>query len=214
MRPKRILLADNHEIVRHGLRVVFESCTDFEIAAEAADGKQAIELILQEQPDVAIVEYSLPLIDGLEVTRHVKARKSNVELIIFTTHGSESLTEECFRCGARAVVLKSEPQQQLVSAAVEAAAARRPLAGKVAARKLLEPRTSHDGKCGKPSLTPRERTILKLVCEEHTNKEMSKLLGVSIKTVETHRASMIQKLAAKSIVDLVRYAIENRLIEP
>jgi DNA-binding NarL/FixJ family response regulator len=140
------------------------------VVAEPDDGKQAIELILQEKPDIAIVDYSLPLINGLDVLRQVKPRKSNAEIVIFTMRDSDNLAEERFHFGARAVVLKSEPQQ-LVSAAIEAAAAHKPFAGGVAAGKRLERRPNHNGKSGKPSLTPRERAILKLVCEEHTSKQ-------------------------------------------
>lgn len=209
---KRILLADDHEIVRDGVRAILEARTDLEIIAEAEDGKQAIELILREQPDVAIVDYSLPLFNGLEVTRQVKAKGSKVEIIIFTLHDSDSLADECFQCGARAVVLKSEPQQ-LISAAIKAAVAHNRLAGGVAAARRLENRPNNRAERQRPLLTPRERTIVQLICEGHSNKQMGKVLELSVKTVETHRASVMQKLSTKSTAGLVRYAIKNLFLE-
>jgi len=211
--PKRILLADDHEIVRDGVRAILESRADLEVIAEAEDGKRAIELISQQQPDVAIVDYSLPLINGLEVTRQVKAHGSNVDIIIFTLHDSDRLADECFHCGARAVVLKSEPQQ-LIAAAIKAAAAHKPLASGFAVGRRLEKRPNQTAECRVLSLTPRERTIVQLICEEHSNKEMSRVLGLSVKTIETHRASVMQKLSTKSTAGLVRYALKNLFLPP
>ena len=212
MYQKRVLLADDHAIVRFGVREILKPSFGLEIVAEAEDGKQAIDLILHEQPDVAILDYSLPLINGLEVTRQVKARGSKVEVIIFTMHDNDSLADECLRCGARAYLLKSEPKQ-LVSAAVEAAADHKPLAAGTAVKRMLEG-FNRNTDTRRPLLTPRERTIVQLIAEGHSNKAMGRVLNLSVKTIETHRASVMHKIAAKSTASLVRYAVKNLLVEP
>lgn len=213
MKPKRMLLADDHAIVRWGVRAILESRPDVEIVAEAEDGKQAIELILKEQPDIAILDYSLPLIDGLEVTRQVKARGSKAEIIIFTMHDSDNLADECFGCGARAFLLKSE-SKQLLNMAIDAAAVHKPLVAGAVVERLLANRPNRNALGTQPSLTPRERTVIRLVSEGHSNKSMSQVLNVSVKTIETHRASAMQKVGAKSTATLVRYAIKNMFIQP
>jgi DNA-binding NarL/FixJ family response regulator len=212
MKPKRMLIADDHDVVREGVRAMLQQRADVDIVAEAEDGKQAIDLILKEQPDIAILDYSLPLIDGLEVTREVKARGSTVEIIIFTMHDDDNLADQCFGCGARAFLLKSESKRLLWSA-IEAAAAHKPLIGSVAER-LLANRLHRNAVTGKPSLTPRERMIVRLISDGHSNKSMGQVLNLSVKTVETHRAAAMHKVGAKSTAALVRYAIRNMFVQP
>jgi DNA-binding NarL/FixJ family response regulator len=213
MKPKRMLLADDHAIVRCGVRAILQSRTDLEIVAEAEDGKQAIELILKEQPDIAILDYSMPLIDGLEVTRQVRARGSKVEIIIFTMHDSDSLADQCFGCGARAFLLKSE-SRQLLSSAIDAAAAHKPLTVGAVAERFFEHHLNRHAGGGQSKLTPRERTVIGLISDGHSNKSMSDILKVSIKTIETHRASAMRRVGAKSTAALVRYAIKNLYLQP
>jgi DNA-binding NarL/FixJ family response regulator len=213
MKPKRILLADDHAIVRSGVRAMLETRDDIEIVAEAEDGKQAIELILKEKPDVAILDYSLPLLDGLEVTRQVKTRGSTTEIVIFTMHDSDRLADECFGCGAKAFLLKSEPRA-LLNSAIEAAAAHKPLMAGAVAEKLIANRMERHGDGADASLTPRERTVVRLISDGYSNKSMSRVLNLSVKTVETHRASAMHKIGAKSTAALVRYAIKNMFVQP
>jgi DNA-binding NarL/FixJ family response regulator len=212
MKSKRIMLADDHAIVRSGVRAMLETRDDIEIVAEAEDGKQAIELILKEKPDVAILDYSLPLLDGLEVTRQVKTRGSPTEIIIFTMHDSDRLADECFGCGAKAFLLKSEPRA-LLNLAIDAAVAHRPLMAGAVAEKLVANRMDrNDGVDA--SLTPRERTVVRLISDGYSNKSMSRVLNLSVKTVETHRASAMHKIGARSTAALVRYAIKNMFVQP
>ena len=213
MKPKRILLADDHAIVRSGIRAILQPRADLEIAAEAENGKEAIELILKEQPDLAILDYSLPLIDGLEVTRQAKTRGSSVEIIIFTMHDSDSLADQCFASGARAFLLKSEAKQ-LLNLAIDAAIAHKPLTVGTVAERFFANRFSRNGEGWQPALTPRERTVVQLISDGYSNKSMSRVLNLSVKTVETHRASAMQKLGAKSTAALVRYAIKNLFVQP
>lgn len=211
MKLKRIVLADDHDIVRCGIQGMLATRNDLEFVGEAEDGKQAIELILQEEPDIAIVDYSLPLINGLEVTRQVKARGSKAEIIIFTMHDNENLADECFGCGAKAFLLKSE-SKQLLNSAIDAAAAHKSFVASPIAERLLANRLNRNALGGQPSLSPRERTVVQLISEGHSNKSMSQVLNVSVKTIETHRASAMQKIGAKSTAGLVRYAIRNMFV--
>jgi DNA-binding NarL/FixJ family response regulator len=212
MRQKRILLADDHEVVRSGLRSLLQTHEGWEVVAEADNGKDAIALIVEKTPDVAIIDYSLPLINGVEVTRSVKARQLDTEILIFTMHDDDALIRESFRAGARAFLLKSEAKPHL-TAAVEALLAHKPYFTGVVSEKMLASYLSTNTE-PTVSLSPRERVVIQLISEGYTNKEMSKVLNLSVKTIETHRASAMHKLSVKSTAGLVRYAIKNMLIEP
>jgi len=212
MTAKRILIADDHEVVRSGLRSILQAREGWEVVAEADNGKDAITLIVEKTPDVAIIDYSLPLINGVEVTRSVKARQLDTQILIFTMHDNDALVKESFKAGARAFLLKSEAKRQL-TAAVDALLLHKPYFTGVVSEKML---ASYLSANAGPlvSLTPRERMVIQLISEGYSNKGMSKVLNLSVKTIETHRASAMHKLAVKSTAGLVRYAIKNMLIEP
>lgn len=212
MPSKRILIADDHEVVRSGLRSILQMHEGWEVVAEADNGKDAIALIVEKQPDVAIIDYSLPLINGVEVTRSVKARQLDTQILIFTMHDNDALVRESFRAGARAFLLKSEAKRQL-TAAVEALLAHKPYFTGIVSEKMLASYLSTNA-APMVSLSPRERMVIQLISEGYSNKGMSKVLNLSVKTIETHRASAMHKLSVKSTAGLVRYAIKNMLIEP
>ncbi len=212
MAPKRILIADDHEVVRSGLRSILQTREGWEVVAEADNGKDAITLIAEKMPDVAIIDYSLPLINGVEVTRSVKARQLDTQILIFTMHDNDALVRESFKAGARAFLLKSEAKRQL-TAAVEALLAHKPYFTGIVSEKMLASYLSTNA-APMVSLSPRERMVIQLISEGHSNKGMSKVLNLSVKTIETHRASAMRKLAVRSTAGLVRYAIKNMLIEP
>jgi len=212
MPNKRIVIADDHEVVRSGLHSMLEAHKNWEIVGEADNGKDAIALIVEHTPDVAIIDYSLPLINGIEVTRSVKARQINTEVLLFTMHDSDVLVKEAFKAGARAFLLKSEAKGQLASA-IEALLIHKPYFTGVVSEKMLASYLSTNG-APMVSLTPRERMVIQLISEGYSNKGMSKVLNLSVKTIETHRASAMLKLSVKSTAGLVRYAIRNMLIEP
>lgn len=212
MAPKRILIADDHEVVRSGLRSILQTREGWEVVAEADNGKDAITLIAEKTPDVAIIDYSLPLINGVEVTRSVKARQLDTQILIFTMHDNDALVRESFKAGARAFLLKSEAKRQL-TAAVEALLAHKPYFTGIVSEKMLASYLSTNA-APMVSLSPRERMVIQLISEGHSNKGMSKVLNLSVKTIETHRASAMRKLAVRSTAGLVRYAIKNMLIEP
>jgi DNA-binding NarL/FixJ family response regulator len=212
MTPKRILIADDHEVVRSGLRSILETHEGWEVVGEADNGKDAITLIVEKRPDVAIIDYSLPLINGVEVTRNIRARQVDTEVLIFTMHDSDALVKESFKAGARAFLLKSDAKRQLTSA-IEALIAHKPFFTGVVSEKMLASFLSTNA-APMVSLTPRERMVIQLISEGYSNKGMSKVLNLSVKTIETHRAAAMHKLSVNSTAGLVRYAIRNMLIEP
>ena len=207
----RILLADDHEIVRSGLRTILEAQQNCEVVAEAADGKEAIAKAIETQPDVAVVDYSLPLISGLEVTRQIRARLPKTEVLIFTMHDNELLIAEFLKVGARGYVLKTEAKHHFV-AAIEALASRKPYFAAQISETLLKSFLTKPGSAGS-SLTSREHGVVKLIAEGHTNKEIGRIFNISLKTVETHRATIMRKLNLSSSASLVRFAVRNNLID-
>ena len=199
-------------MVRSGLRKVFETQAGWQVVAEAVDGKDAIFKALQAKPDVAILDYSLPLINGVEATRQIRARLPKTEVLIFTMHDSDSLIGEILAAGARGYLLKSDANAALL-AAVEALATHKPYFTPNLSEALLKSFLAKPDSL-QSALTPRERGVVQLVAEGHSNKQVANVLNIGIKTVETHRAAVMRKLNMSSTASLVRYAIRNRLVEP
>ena len=209
----RILIADDHEVVRSGLRLILEAHPGWEVVAEAADGKAAIVKALETKPDVAILDYSIPLVNGVEATRQIRKRNPQIEVLIFTMHDSETLVGEVLDAGARAYLLKSDAKEHLISA-IEALAVHKPFfSGRVSEEMVETYLLAQKGRLG-AVLSPRERIVVQLIAEGHTNKEISAILNLSIKTIESHRAAAMRKLNITSTAGIVRYAIRNKLIEP
>jgi DNA-binding NarL/FixJ family response regulator len=207
----RILIADDHQVVRSGLRAILEAHEGWEVVAEAENGKEAVTKAVECRPDIAIVDYSLPLMNGVETTRQIRAQVPEAEILIFTMHDRDALIGEVLAAGARAFLLKSEGNQFL-TAAVEALADHKPFfTGRVSEQLLKSFLLANQHKHG--ALSPRERLIVQLIAEGHGNKEIAEILNLSPKTIETHRASAMRKLDIKSTAALVRYAIRNELIE-
>jgi DNA-binding NarL/FixJ family response regulator len=210
----RILIADDHEVVRRGVRSVLEGHSGFEVVAEAADGLAAVEAAAATKPDVAVIDYPLPLLNGLEVTRRLRQILPRIQVLIFTSHDSQDVIRSVLHAGARGFLLKSDADGQLASA-VEALANERPFFSWRVSEALLHAFLDRrDGIAVPGPLTPREREIVQLIAEGKSNKQVGKHLNVSIKTVETHRAAAMRKLGASSTADLVRYAVRSHLIEP
>jgi DNA-binding NarL/FixJ family response regulator len=208
----RILIADDHEVVRSGLRSILETHPDWEVVAEAADGKEAIVKAVETKPDVAVVDYSLPLVNGIEVTRQIRRRLPSTEILIFTMHDNEALIDELLSAGARGFLLKSDAARHLLEAVETLASHKSFFTSKVSETLLksflLRPSRSQS------ILTPRERQIVQLIAEGNSNKLIASILSLSIKTVETHRAAVMRKLNLSSAAELVRYAVRNKFLEP
>jgi DNA-binding NarL/FixJ family response regulator len=209
----RILIADDHEVVRSGLRAILEAHEGWEVVAEAEDGKDAVTKALGSKPDVAIIDYSLPVINGIEATRQIRARVPNAEILIFTMHDSDILVGELLEAGARAYLLKSDAKQYLV-AAVESLVNHKPFFTGRVSEQLLKSYLAALPLKGEGTLTPRERLVVQLISEGHSNKEIGTILNLSVKTIESHRATAMRKLNVTSTAAIVRYAIRNKLVEP
>jgi DNA-binding NarL/FixJ family response regulator len=208
----RLLIADDHEVVRAGLRHILQARPEWEVVAEAADGKEAVRKAIETNPDVAIVDYSLPLMNGIEVTHQIRSRLEGTEVLIFTMHDTDIVIEQLLNAGACGYLLKSDANKSLIEA-VESLANHEPFfTGKVAAT-LLSSFLALPKRSGTP-LSGRERSVVQLIAEGYTNKEVGDLLHISLKTVESHRAAVMRKLNLSSSAALVRYAIRNRIIEP
>ena len=207
---KRILVADDHETVRSGLRALLEGRAGWEVVAEARDGKEAVAEAIEKRPDVAIVDYSMPLMTGVEVARCIRERQLVTEILIFTMHDSNALALQAFQAGARAFLLKSDANKMLL-AAVKSLIVHKPFYAGAFSSELKGMTT---GK-GDPNqlLSPREKTIVKLVAEGYSNKGVSAILNLSIKTTETHRAAAMRKLNINSTAGLVRYAVRTKLVQ-
>ena len=209
----RILIADDHEVVRSGLRAILEAHDGWEVVAEAEDGKDAVDKAIDTRPDIAIIDYSLPVLNGIEATRLIHARLPAAELLIFTMHDSEALVGELLDAGARGYLLKSDAKQHLV-AAIESLADHRPFfTGRVSEQLLQSYLRARPGK-DDGALSHRERVIVQLIAEGHGNKQMGAILNLSVKTIESHRATAMRKLNVTSTAAIVRYAIRNKLVEP
>ena len=209
----RILIADDHDVVRAGLRSVLEARAEWIVVGEARDGKEAIQLANQTKPDIAIIDYGLPVINGIEVIRQIKARHAQAEVLMFTMHDDEALIAQALEAGARAYLLKTDARVHLLTA-VESLAAHKPFFTGQISETLLNSFLSNRPTERKAVLAPRERIVVQLIAEGHSNREISEILHVSIKTVEAQRASAMKKLQLTSTAALVRYAIRNKFIQP
>ena len=208
---KRILIADDHEIVRSGLRAIIESHGNWVVTGEAVDGEQTVALALETKPDIAIVDFSMPLMNGLEVSRRITSLHSRTEVLILTMHENEEILTEALLAGVRGFLFKSDAKKHLISA-VEELLAHRPYFTSALLEKLLHDYQHNKQNRSKMLLTFREQNVVQLIAEGQTNKSISAILKLSVKTVETHRASAMRKLGMSSTAELVRYAIRKKLV--
>jgi DNA-binding NarL/FixJ family response regulator len=214
----RILLADDHDVVRRGLRVLLQEHAGWEICGEAMSGREAVDLAREMQPDVAIIDLMMPDLNGLGVTSQIRKASERTQVLIFTMHHNETLIHGVLEAGARGYLLKTDAEQHVVTA-VETLLRGQPYFSAQVSETVLEGflrsgRHAAADSAVVPRLTPREREIIQLLAEGHRNKKIAQMLGISIKTVETHRTALMRKIGVKSIVELVRYAVRNNLTEP
>jgi DNA-binding NarL/FixJ family response regulator len=208
----RLLLVDDHDVVRRGLRALLEERPGWQVVAEATNGRDAVELALKLKPDVVILDMSMPELNGLEATRRIRKELPKTEVLVFTMHESEELMREVLAAGARGYLLKSDAPAHVI-AAVETLLRHRPFFTWKVSQALLDRfLTAADSSAAEP-LTSREREIVQLLAEGCSNKAIASRLEISVKTVETHRAAVMRKLGLHSIAELVRYAVRNHLIE-
>jgi DNA-binding NarL/FixJ family response regulator len=207
---KRFLIADDHEAVRSGLRAVLEQHAGWEVVAEATDGSRAVAAAIANQPHVAIVDFSMPRMTGVEVARRIREYPLQTEVLIFTVHSSSLLARQAFQAGARAFLLKSDANTLLLTA-VEALLVHKPFCTDSCASELNGVSAGH--RDGHHQLSPREQLVVKMVAEGYSNKRISSMLDLSVKTTEAHRAAAMRKLDVNSTADLVRYAVRANLVQ-
>jgi DNA-binding NarL/FixJ family response regulator len=207
----KVLIADDHGIVRSGLRLLLDRQSDMEVVAEAEDGVEALEKVLAERPEVAILDVAMPRMTGLQATYEIKKQAPDTQVLILSMHDDERYLFEALRAGAAGYVLKRAADQDLLDA-VRAAARGEPFLTPAAQQTLIRDFLERGER--QSELTPREQEVVKLIAEAHTNKEIAEILHLSEKTVESHRANVLQKLGMRDRVELVRYAIRHGLVEP
>jgi len=208
----RVLIADDHGIVRSGLRLLLERQPDIEVVAEAADGAEARELAIREKPDLAILDVRMPKLTGLQATREIKRQAPDVAVLILSMHDDERYLFEALKAGASGYVLKTQADTDLLEA-IRAVERGEPFLSPAAQQALIKD-VLERGSAVAEELTPREQEVVKLVAEAHTTRQIAEILHLSDKTVENHRANAMRKLGMRDRVELVRYAIRKGLIEP
>jgi DNA-binding NarL/FixJ family response regulator len=215
VRVLRILIADDHEVARKGIRSILEGHPGWEVCCDAGDGREAVELASQSKPDVLLLDIGMPNLNGLDAARQILAFMPEARILILTIHDSEQVVREVLAAGARGFLLKSDAGRDLV-AAVEALQNRRTFfTSKVAQMMLdgyLRPQQERDS-FEQHVLTPREREVIQLVAEGKTTKEIATTLSLSVKTAETHRTNLMRKLDLHSIADLTLYAVRNGIVQ-
>jgi len=210
----KVLLADDHSIVRAGLRRIVEESGDMEVIAEAQDGKEALVQIQKEQPDVAVIDISMPGLDGLEVTAQLRAGYPKLPVIILTMHEEEQYVIRAIEAGAMGYITKRSAPEQLVNAIRKVNSGSRYLSAEATDLLALRVARGSQGQSILDSLSTRELQVLRRLAMGHTNREIASEYGISIKTVDTYRFRLLKKLNLRNNAELSRFAIQNRLIEP
>jgi DNA-binding NarL/FixJ family response regulator len=208
----RILLADDHEIVRKGVRALLCDRSDWEICGEAADGLTALEVARESRPDVVILDISMPRMNGLEALERIRRAVPDAAVIMLTVHDDEHLFSRAIVAGAVGCISKLDAHKHIVGA-VEAAAAKRPYFTTNVSEMMLERVLTAGTPSFENKLTPREREIVQLLAEGHSNKWIATCLDLAVATVQTYRTTVMRKLALGSLADIVRYAVRNKIIE-
>jgi DNA-binding NarL/FixJ family response regulator len=212
MTALRILIADDHAVVRAGLRTLLESHHGWEVCAEAADGRDAVEKASKLKPHVAVLDIGMPLLNGIEATRRIHKSSPETEILILTMHESDDLVQQVVDAGARGYILKDDADRILL-AAVDSLRQHKPYFSTRVSSARDSSDLSADASRSRSRLTPREREILQLLAEGKSNKEVASLLGISVNTAEAHRANIMLKLDLHSVTELVHYAIRNNIIK-
>ena len=213
--PLRILVVDDHAVVRRGVRSLLESRDGWEVCGEAMTGRDAVEQSRRLRPDVVVMDLSLPELNGLEATRHILKDAPETEVLVLTMHQSEELARDVLQAGARGYVLKSDADENLI-AAVESLRQHKPFLTPAVTEFVLDGyiRDGADQDASRRAVTAREREIIQLIAEGKSNKNAASALKISVKTIEAHRANIMRKLHLRSVSDLVRYAIRNHIVQP
>jgi DNA-binding NarL/FixJ family response regulator len=211
----RILVADDHEVVRRGVCTLLESHPGWEICCEVGDGREAVEKVAQLKPDIVILDIGMPRLNGLEAARQILKTDPRQRVLVLTISDAEQVVQEVLKAGARGFLLKSDAAKEVVSA-VDALIHDRTYfnsrVGEMVLTRFLHGGRPPEGEYGLPTLTPREREVLQLLAEGQTTKEVAATLHLSVKTAETHRSNLMRKLGLHNVSELVMYAVRNNIV--
>ncbi len=213
--PKRIVIAEDHEVIRQSLKTLISVETGYQIVGEAANGLEAIRIVGELEPDLVLMDISMPKMNGLEAIREIKTMLPSTPVVILTVHKEEEFVLEAFRAGAAGYLLKHESQAELLMGLATVLAGKRfisPMISQKVLEGFLEGAKTLKEVTSWSTLTSRERQVLKLIAEGHTNKEIAEDLFISVKTVETHRANLMRKLDLHSAAELTAFAAKKGLI--
>jgi DNA-binding NarL/FixJ family response regulator len=215
MKPVRILIADDHELIRRGLAAELGQTPGWLVVAEAANGNEAVRLAGELRPDLIVLDLSMPELNGLAAARRILAAEPAARILILTAHESEQLVREVLSAGAQGYVLKSDAGRVLATA-LQSLLDGRPFFTSKVARTVVEGylRNPASEPAGASMLSAREQEIVQLLAEGKSNKEVARALGISVKTAETHRSNIMRKTGFTSLADLVRFAVRNKIVEP
>jgi len=211
-RRVRLMLVDDHEVVRQGVRSLIETVPDWTLCAEASGGEEALKAAAEAKPDIVVLDVSMPNVSGLDLILQLKKLLPKVEILVLTMHDSERIVAQALRAGSRGYLLKSDSADKLIEA-ITALSRRQTYFSASVSETLLQAYLNSNSNAEHEQLTPRERQIVKLVAEGNSNKRIAMILKVSIKTVETHRSAAMRKIGAKSSADLALYAARNELVQ-
>jgi DNA-binding NarL/FixJ family response regulator len=218
MKTLRILIADDHDLLRRGVRVLLQSHPGWEVCAEASTGRDAVSKVEQLRPDIAILDISMPDLNGLEAARRIRKASPNTEVLILSVHYTDQLIRDILEAGIRGYIVKSDSDRDLIIA-VETLAKHKPFFTPRATEVILSDFNTGGIRTELPEslpnrLTSRETEIVQLLAEGKSSKEVAASLNISVKTAETHRANIMRKLQLHTVSELVRYAVRNQIIEP
>ncbi|HXJ40662.1 MAG TPA: response regulator transcription factor [Bryobacteraceae bacterium] len=212
----RILLADDHTIIRSGLRLLLEQQPDFKVVAEAADGREAVELVSKHHPEVAVLDIGMPQLNGIEATQQIASREPRTHVVILSMHSDEGYVLRALKAGARAYILKNSAEADLIRAVRTVSEGKSffsPMISKMLLEDYIRQIRDKEVEDSYDILTSREREILQLLAEGRTNKEVANLLKLSLYTVETHRGNILEKLNLHGVPELILYAVRKGIIQ-
>ncbi|PYK86559.1 MAG: DNA-binding response regulator [Verrucomicrobia bacterium] len=216
MKTLRILLADDHKVVRQGTRALLSTVPEWKIVGEADNGRDAVSLTAELKPDIVILDIGMPELNGLDATRQIKKKSPETEVLIFTGQETEELVHDVFDSGARSYIMKTDAADHLIDAIKALSEHKHFFTSRISEivfARYIQEKGTLEGAPEKSRITDREREIVQLLAEGKSSKEIATILGISVRTVETHRAAIMKKLGLKSFSELIRYAVRNKIIE-
>ena len=216
MNNVRVLVADDHEVVLEGVRALLAREPGLEICGTASNGREAVASATRTKPDVVVLDMTMPDLDGISAIRQIKRASPKTEVVIYSGHSPEEIIEEAFDAGAKSYIGKGDASQDLIDA-IRSVAEHKPFftpqISQILFGKFLDAAAHQEAGPAEQKLTPREREVARLLAQSGSNKEIAAALGISVRTAETHRATLMRKLGINSLAGLVRYAIRNNIIE-